>query len=221
MHVNHELPRLLLDRAGVTRKALVSDEEQHRPQRAMRLRTVHHLHEEVGPLVRHQLRDRQQDRTFERRQVIRRGLARLDVREPVEVQHGRHDAHVVITELLELAGVVPGIGDRLHDSWTQQLELAAAEREQLGERPVVRLVIAGRRDVVVHEHEWLGTIAEKVVHLGLADRRVEHNQVTGVIGCVALERPDVVMQRRVEVPGEDLRRSYPAQNCARTRTRCW
>ena len=75
--------------------------------------------------------------------------------EAPDVDDGRHDAHVAVPHLLELARVVVRVGKRAHDLRAQALDLAAAEIEQLGEHGVVRSEVLARRDVVVHEHERL------------------------------------------------------------------
>jgi hypothetical protein len=69
---------------------------------------------------------------------------------------------------------------------------------------------------VVHEHQAFRPLADERQDLGLADRRVEHEQIGGrapaaAAAGVGAERVDVALQRRVEVPGVDVGRADAAQ----------
>ena len=148
----------------------MTDEHQVAAEPEIRVGDVHHLHEEVGSLVRHQLADRQQDRSAETLEVMEGRRTRLHPREVADVDDGRHDPHVVVAHLLQLARVVLGVGDRTHDLCAQAFDLAPPEIEQVHENGIVRGEVPARRHVVVHEHERFGACRQELVHRRLTDR---------------------------------------------------
>jgi hypothetical protein len=190
------------------------DEEQELVYPEMGLGDVHHLHQEVGSFVRHQLTDRQQDRPLERREVVHRRCSRRHLREPADVEHRGHDAHVAVAHQLELARVVVGIGDGPDHPRAQGRDLSSTQLQKVREHEVVRREVFARSDVVVHEHERLGARHHEFVHLRLPDRRVEHQEVVRVTRSVARERQDVAEQRGIDVMRVDLRRPDSPQEPA-------
>ena len=193
-------------------ETVVPDEHQDPFHPEVRLGDVHHLHEEVGPLVRHELAHRQQDRSPERGQVIERRPARRDLREAADLDDGRNDPHVAIPHLRQLARVVLRVGERADDAWQQAFDLATTHHEQIGEDRVVPFEVPARRHVVVHENERLGPLGEERVHLGLPDRRVEDQDVLRrPRRAVQHQRQHLARQLGCDVGGVDLRGPDPAQ----------
>ena len=211
-----ELVDLLAYRTAVALEPLVPDEHQEAAESEVRLGDVHHLHEEVGPLVRHQLSDRQQDRSVE---TSRGGAASTRAARPARGDAGRRPA----ARRARRGSPSPRARARCTRSRRSRTPRAGAvarpraARDRADRRTPGRTVeVSAGRDVVVHEHERFGRAVRNSCTAGLTDRRVEDQEAAGVQCAVLREREHVVVELRRDVVRVDLRRPDPPQQPTRS-----